>query len=447
MNIKLPSGVSYIIRELNRNRHEAYVVGGSIRDALIGLVPKDYDITTSANPEEVMRIFKKTIPTGIQHGTVQVITSDGMYDVTTYRSEGDYRDNRYPTNVIFIDDLVEDLKRRDITINAMAYNTEKGIIDPFNGTEDIKGRIIKAVGNPTERFKEDALRILRAVRLATVLDFNIEENTLQAIVETMDGLRFISVERIREELDNILLSDNPSRGISLLYHLGLMKYVLPELMPIAIFNQFNPYHDKDVLNHTLEVLENTPKNLAIRLAALLHDSGKPSTFTVDEKGIGHFYDHEKISAQISKLALSRLKYDNKTVNTVNKLISFHMVSLETKNELKLKKLINNLGKENISALIDLKTADFIAKPDSGSSKLYEVAEFRDRVLQIIERKDPLSVKDLAIDGNDILNLGVKEGRLIGKVLSELLELVLKNPELNKSDILLNIVKKELIHDN
>ena len=447
MNIKLPSGVSYIIRELNRNRHEAYVVGGSIRDALIGLVPKDYDITTSANPEEVMRIFKKTIPTGIQHGTVQVITSDGMYDVTTYRSEGDYRDNRYPTNVIFIDDLVEDLKRRDITINAMAYNTEKGIIDPFNGTEDIKGRIIKAVGNPTERFKEDALRILRAVRLATVLDFNIEENTLQAIVETMDGLRFISVERIREELDNILLSDNPSRGISLLYHLGLMKYVLPELMPIAIFNQFNPYHDKDVLNHTLEVLENTPKNLAIRLAALLHDSGKPSTFTVDEKGIGHFYDHEKISAQISKLALSRLKYDNKTVNTVNKLISFHMVSLETKNELKLKKLINNLGKENISALIDLKTADFIAKPDSGSSKLYEVAEFRNRVLQIIERKDPLSVKDLAIDGNDILNLGVKEGRLIGKVLSELLELVLKNPELNKSDILLNIVKKELIHDN
>lgn len=336
MNIKLPNGVAFIIKELNRNRHEAYVVGGSIRDALIGLVPKDYDITTSANPEEVMRIFKKTIPTGLQHGTVQVITSDGIYDVTTYRSEGDYRDSRYPTNVIFIDDLVEDLKRRDITINAMAYNTEKGIIDPFNGTDDIKSRIIKAVGNPTERFKEDALRILRAVRLATVLDFNIEENTLQAIVETMDGLRFISVERIREELDNILMSDNPSRGISLLYHLGLMKYVLPELMPIAIFNQFNPHHDKDVLNHTLEVLENTPKSLPLRLAALLHDSGKPSTFTVDDKGIGHFYEHEKISAQIAKLALSRLKYDNKTISTVTKLISFHMVSLETKNELKLK---------------------------------------------------------------------------------------------------------------
>ena len=447
MNIKLPNGVAFIIKELNRNKHEAYVVGGSIRDALIGLVPKDYDITTSANPEEVMRIFKKTIPTGLQHGTVQVITSDGMYDVTTYRSEGDYRDNRYPTNVIFIDDLVEDLKRRDITINAMAYNTEKGIIDPFNGTDDIKGRIIKAVGNPTERFKEDALRILRAIRLATVLDFNIEENTLQAIVETMDGLRFISVERIREELDNILMSDNPSRGISLLYHLGLMKYVLPELMPIAIFNQFNPHHDKDVLNHTLEVLENTPKNLTIRLAALLHDSGKPSTFTVDEKGIGHFYEHEKISAQIAKLALSRLKYDNKTISTVTKLISFHMVSLETKNELKLKKLITQLGKENLLALIDLKTADFIAKPDSGSSKLYEVADFRDRIMHILERNDPLSVKDLAINGNDILNLGLKEGRSIGKMLNELLELVLKNPELNQRDILLNIVKKELLNDN
>lgn len=447
MDIKLPRGVTSIIRELNNRGHEAYVVGGSIRDVLIGLVPKDYDITTSATPEEVMKVFKKTIPTGIKHGTVEVVMGDGAYDVTTYRSEGDYINKRYPANVIFIDNLVEDLRRRDITINAMAYNTEKGIIDPFNGIEDIKGRIIKAVGNPIERFKEDALRILRAVRLATTLDFNIEENTLQAIVETMDGLRFISVERIREELDNILMSDNPSRGISMLFHLGLVKYVLPELMPTAIFNQFNHHHDKDVLNHTLEVLGNTPKNLVIRLAALLHDSGKPATFTVDENGTGHFYGHEKISAEIAKKTLLRLKYDNKTVNTVSKLISLHMVNLDTKSEMKLKKFIIRLGKENLNAFLDLKTADFIGKPETGSSRLYEVADFRDRVTRILERKDPLSIRDLAINGEDIISVGIREGRNVGALLARLLEIVLNNPELNERDALLDIVKKELMHDN
>ena len=447
MDIKLPKGVTSIIRELNNRGHEAYVVGGSIRDVLIGLVPKDYDITTSATPEEVMKVFKKTIPTGIKHGTVEVVMGDGAYDVTTYRSEGDYINKRYPANVIFIDNLVEDLRRRDITINAMAYNTEKGIIDPFNGIEDIKGRLIKAVGNPIERFKEDALRILRAVRLATTLDFNIEENTLQAIVETMDGLRFISVERIREELDNILMSDNPSRGISMLFHLGLVKYALPELMPTAIFNQFNLHHDKDVLNHTLEVLGNTPKNLVIRLAALLHDSGKPATFTVDENGTGHFYGHEKISAEIAKKTLLRLKYDNKTVNTVSKLISFHMVNLDTKSEMKLKKFIIRLGKENLNAFLDLKTADFIGKPETGSSRLYEVADFRDRVTRILERKDPLSIRDLAINGEDIISVGIREGRNVGALLARLLEIVLNNPELNERDALLDIVKKELMHDN
>lgn len=394
-----------------------------------------------------MKVFKKTIPTGIKHGTVEVVMGDGAYDVTTYRSEGDYINKRYPANVIFIDNLVEDLRRRDITINAMAYNTEKGIIDPFNGIEDIKGRLIKAVGNPIERFKEDALRILRAVRLATTLDFNIEENTLQAIVETMDGLRFISVERIREELDNILMSDNPSRGISMLFHLGLVKYALPELMPTAIFNQFNLHHDKDVLNHTLEVLGNTPKNLVIRLAALLHDSGKPATFTVDENGTGHFYGHEKISAEIAKKTLLRLKYDNKTVNTVSKLISFHMVNLDTKSEMKLKKFIIRLGKENLNAFLDLKTADFIGKPETGSSRLYEVADFRDRVTRILERKDPLSIRDLAINGEDIISVGIREGRNVGALLARLLEIVLNNPELNERDALLDIVKKELMHDN
>lgn len=446
MEISLPKGVRQIIRELNEHGYEAYVVGGSIRDALIGLTPKDYDITTSATPEEVMGIFRKTVPTGIKHGTIQVITADGMYDVTTYRSEGDYVQFRYPTNVIFIDDLVEDLRRRDITINAMAYNTEKGIIDPFNGTEDIRQRLIRAVGNPIERFKEDALRILRAVRLATTLNFNLEASTLQAIVETMDGLRFISVERIREELNGILLSDNPSRGISMLFHLGIMKLVLPEIMPMAMFNQHNPHHDKDVLHHTLEVLENTPKALDLRLAALLHDTGKPAAFTVDDHGIGHFYGHEKHSARIAREILQRLKYDNHTTDTVTTLIAHHMVSLDMKNEVKIKRFILSVGKENVASLLDLKTADHVGKPDSSGVKLYEISAFRHRIQKILDRGDPLVIKDLAVNGQDIMNLGLREGRQVGEILKSLLDHVLKDPSLNEKYTLLNLAQKELLHD-
>lgn len=443
MDITLPKGVGYIIKELNTNGHEAYVVGGCIRDILIGLQPKDYDITTSADPDEVIRIFKKTIPTGIKHGTVGVVTTDGIYDVTTYRSEGEYINSRYPANVIFIDDLVEDLRRRDITINAIAYNTEKGIIDPFDGTADIRGKIIRAVGNPILRFKEDALRILRAIRLATTLNFNIEEKTLFGIVETMDGLQFISVERIREELNTILLSEKPSRGISMLFQLGVMKYVMPEIMTMAVFSQFNKHHDKDVLGHTLDVLDHVPAKLHLRLAALLHDCGKPGTFTVDRNGIGHFYGHEVRSTEIAETILDRLKYDKKTMKKVLTLISNHMVSTDMKNELKLKKLIQKLGKENINDLFELKTADFISKPESGNTKLFEISALRDRMIAIIDRKDPLSIRDLSVNGQDIMNLGIKEGRVVGNILKDLLEKVLKDPHLNEKETLLTIARKEL----
>lgn len=443
MDITLPRGVGYIIKELNKNGHEAYVVGGCIRDILIGLEPKDYDITTSADPDEVIRIFKKTIPTGIKHGTVGVVTTDGIYDVTTYRSEGDYINSRYPANVIFIDDLVEDLRRRDITINAIAYNTEKGIIDPFDGTADIRGKIIRAVGNPILRFKEDALRILRAIRLATTLNFNIEEKTLFGIVETMDGLQFISEERIREELNTILLSEKPSRGISMLFQLGVMKYVIPEIMTMAVFSQFNQHHDKDVLGHTLDVVDHVPAKLHLRLAALFHDCGKPGTFTVDRNGIGHFYGHEVRSTEIAEVILERLKYDKKTTKKVLTLISNHMVSTDMKNELKLKKLIQKLGKENINDLFELKTADFISKPESGNTKLFEISALRDRMIAIIDRKDPLNIRDLSVNGQDIMNLGIKEGRVVGNILNALLEKVLKDPRLNEKETLLTIVRKEL----
>lgn len=443
MDINLPKGVRYILKELSMNGHEAYVVGGCIRDVLIGLTPKDYDVTTSATPEEVMSIFHKTVPTGIKHGTVEVHTHDGAFDVTTYRMDGEYEAHRYPKNVIFVDDLVEDLRRRDITINAIAFNPEKGIIDPFDGTEDISRRIVRAVGNPILRFKEDALRILRAVRLSTTLNFNIEENTLKAMVETMEGLRYISEERIREELNNILLSKNPARGIRMLFDLGIMKYVLPEIMTMSGFLQHNPHHDKDVLGHTLEVLSHVPAKLPIRLAALFHDSGKPGTFTMDEKGIGHFYGHERVSQNIAHHVLMRLKYDHKTIKKVETLVYYHMTSTDMKNEVKLKKFINKLGQENLNDLIDLKIADFIGKPEGNNNKLFEINGFRNRIELIISRGDPLSIKDLAVSGKDLLDLGVKEGQEIGRILESLLDKVLKNPEDNTKETLLDYAHKEI----
>jgi tRNA nucleotidyltransferase (CCA-adding enzyme) len=343
MRIEMPKGARFIIGRIIQEGYDAYLVGGSIRDVLLGKNPKDYDIATSATPESIIGMFEKTVPIGIKHGTVEVITDDGCFDVTTFRSEEGYINKRYPENVRFIEDLIEDLRRRDITINALAYNDEKGLIDPFGGFKDLNHRLIRAVGHPVERFKEDALRILRAVRLATTLDFNIEESTLLGIIEEMDGLVYISVERIREEISNILMSENPGRGMRMLFELGLIKYVLPELLPLASFNQFNRYHDKDVLGHTLEVLDRCPRNLHVRLAAL--------------------FDFEK------------------------------------------------------------------------------------RLNEILERNDPLELKDLAVNGDDLKSIGIKDGRLIGKLLGVLLENVLETPGLNTRERLLEIAAREAENDN
>lgn len=447
MHIEMPTGVRTIINTIISHGYDAYLVGGSIRDVLLGKDPKDYDIATSATPEAIVAMFKKTVPTGIKHGTVEVLTEDGSFDVTTFRTEEGYIKKRHPESVTFIEDLKEDLKRRDITINALAYNEEKGLIDPFNGYADLRHRLIRAVGHPVERFKEDALRILRAVRLATVLDFNIEEHTLLSIIEEMDGLRFISVERIREELNNILMSDNPRRGMEMLFDLGLAKYVIPEILPMANFNQYNVHHDRDVLAHTLEVLNNAPKNLVVRLAALFHDSGKPRSFTLGDDGIGHFYGHEKISEEIATECLTRLKYNNRTIRLVSRLVGLHMVSPSMHNEVKMKKFLNSLGPENLPLLIDLKRADHGGKPDTGDSHLKNLRLFEERMRNIIERNDPLTIKDLAINGNDLKELGFRSGPLIGKILQGLLELVLETPSYNTKEKLIAYLQKERLHDS
>lgn len=447
MDITLPNDVSQIIKTLNYHGFEAYLVGGSIRDLLIDRKPNDYDIATAATPEEVVDIFDKTLSVGIKHGSIMVYADDGYYDVTTYRYDGEYEHHRYPKNVIFIDDLVEDLRRRDITINAMAYHPEKGIIDPFDGTKDLSSRLIRAVGNPVERFKEDALRILRAIRLATALNFNIETTTLLAMVETMEGLKFISSERIREEFNGILLSKTPSRGLMLLFSLGIIKYILPKLMPMALFLQFNPHHNEDVLAHTLHVLDQTPNILPLRLAALFHDSGKPHTFFMDEKGIGHFHGHEVVSSNLMEESLMLLRYDLKTIDTVGKLIAKHMVSLNMKNEAKMKKLILAVGEDNLENLYFLQKADYSSKPVQDAKRIKALDDFHHRLHEIIERGDPMTVKDLAINGRDIMNLGVKEGQEVGRILELLINMVLQDPHKNKKELLLKYASEEIkAHD-
>lgn len=441
MNIKLPNDVLYIINKIESAGHEVFVVGGAIRDILIGKYPNDYDLTTSAKPTEIIELFEKSILTGVKHGTVTIPINGSNYDITTYRVESEYINKRAPEKVSFTKDIYEDLLRRDFTINSIAYNPKKGLVDPFNGLEDLNKRTIKTVGNPDERFDEDALRMLRAIRFATTLNYNLDPATSLSIVKNTESLKYISKERIRNEINTILLSDYPKRGLKMISNLGLLKYIFPTLIPLIAFNQFNKYHSENVFDHSLEVVDNTPKHLYTRLAALFHDSGKPDTFTVDKEGVGHFYGHEMRSSEITIDSLKYLKYDNKTINTVYILVKNHMVSVNIKKQNKIKKLIKEVGEDNLDSLISLKRADMSAKRSGMGLQNKDIDLFKDKIYNILNSDDPLSITDLAINGNDIINLGVKEGKEIGKILSFLLEKVLDNPSLNTKEKLTDLVLK------
>ncbi|NLC66666.1 MAG: HD domain-containing protein [Clostridium sp.] len=438
MNIKLPNDVLYIINKIESAGHEVFVVGGAIRDILIGKYPNDYDLTTSAKPQEIIDLFEKSILTGVKHGTVTIPIEGSNYDITTYRVESAYVNKRAPENVTFTKDIYEDLLRRDFTINSIAYNPNKRLVDPFNGLEDLNKRTIKTVGNPNERFDEDALRMLRAIRFATTLNYNLDPKTSLSIVENAENLKYISKERIRNEINTILISDYPKRGLKMISNLGLLKYIFPSLIPLIAFNQFNRYHDENVFDHSLEVVANTPKHLHTRLAALFHDSGKPDTFTVDKNGAGHFYGHEMRSSEITIESLKHLKYDNKTISNVYTLVKNHMVSVDIKKENKIKKLIKEVGEDNLDSLISLKRADISAKRSDIGLQNKDIDLFKDKIYNILNSNEPLSIKDLAINGNDIMSLGIKEGIEIGKILAYLLEKVLDNPSLNTKEKLIDL---------
>ena len=440
----IPQKVEYILMHLEFNGYNAYLVGGSTRDIFNYKNPKDYDICTDATPKQVKSLFAKSYDTGLKHGTVTIVLKDEHYEVTTMRKEGAYKDNRSPEEVYFTNDLKEDVSRRDFTINSICIDVNRNVYDYFGGIKDIENKIIRAVGKAEDRYTDDSLRMLRAIRFSCQHNFTIEENTFQAIIKNAYLIQMISKERIRDELCKILMSDNPSKGIRLLQETGLLQYIIPELCECVGFEQHNIHHDKDVFEHTLSVLDNTPKILNVRLGALLHDIGKPKSFTLDDSNEGHFIGHHIEGEKVAEDILIRLKFDNKTINTVKILVRYHMDRYDKIRTTNIKKFINRVGVDNLNNLFELQIADIL-----GSAKEYQdfsnVINLKEQCHRIINEKQPLTIKDLAINGKDLIYLGFKQGKEIGIALNWLLEMVLINPNLNNyEDLSEHIIRRGVI---
>jgi len=444
MKINMPDDARYIIEQLNNHGYEAYIVGGCVRDAVLGREPSDWDITTSALPEEVKALFRRTIDTGIQHGTVTVMLGDCGYEVTTYRVDGEYKDHRRPETVAFTRSLEEDLKRRDFTINAMAYNDADGLIDLFGGKEDLESHIIRCVGRAEDRFDEDALRILRAVRFSAQLGFEIEEETCEAIKKQAKFLANISAERIQVELTKLLLSDHTDR-LEMAYNLGITKIILPEFDVMMETEQNNPYHMYDVGHHTLKVIENTPPTVILRYAALLHDSAKPKCKTTSSDGIDHFYEHNVEGEKLAVDVLRRLKLDNNTIFSVKKLVYWHDYGIGGQIGIKaMRRAMSSMGIENFDNFIAIRNADMKGQSDYKlEEKIANIEHMKALHKIIVEENQCLTLKDLKIGGKELIALGYKPGPAIGETLGILLDAVIDKPELNDKDVLTEMAREFL----
>ena len=443
MKISLPKDVEYIINTLQRAGYEAYAVGGCVRDTILNREPDDWDITTSAKPMEIKKLFPVTIDTGIQHGTVTVLRNHVGYEVTTYRIDGEYADNRHPKEVIFTASLKEDLLRRDFTINAMAYNHEEGIIDEYGGLDDIRDGIIRCVGNPYDRFSEDALRIMRAVRFSAQLGYRIEEETSKAIIKLSPNLASISAERINTELTKLLLSPNPDY-LRDAYRLGITGVVLPELDRCMECEQVNPHHCYSVGEHTLHSLKIVPDDKVLRYTMLFHDFGKPDTQSVGEDGRMHFYGHPAVSERMASDIMHRLKFDNDTMNAVKLLCKNHDLEITEDNK-HVRRAMNKLGTDNFGKLLMVKRADCMAQSDyKREEKLASLDNLTSIYNEIVNAGECVCMKDLAVCGRDLIDLGIKPGPAMGAILDELLNKVIDDPALNDREVLLEIVKEQYL---
>lgn len=437
MTIQLPEDVKKIIEIIEKAGYEAYAVGGCVRDSLLLRNPNDWDITTSAKPEKVKELFKKTIDTGIEHGTVTVMMHHVGYEVTTYRIDGEYEDARHPKNVTFTSNLIEDLKRRDFTINAMAYNDRSGIVDAFDGISDLEKGIIRAVGNPRERFDEDALRMMRAVRFSAQLGYSIEEDTKKAIQELSINLQKISAERIQVELVKLVSSDHPEKMRDL-YETGITAVILPEFDKAMVTAQNNPHHCYTVGEHIIQSMAASDADKNIRLAMLYHDIGKPACLTTDEKGIDHFYGHPEVSGQICKASLRKLKFDNDTIHTVVQLVTHHDYQILPEKKY-VRRAMNRIGKDIFPLLLKVKQADLHAQStyqrEEKQEKLDEICAL---YKEIVQENECVDLKGLAVTGSDLIAWGMKPGRELGEMLSQLLAIVIDDPGRNQKEALKEI---------
>ena len=444
LKIEIPSGANEIIHSLQNNGYEAFLVGGCVRDSILGRPIHDYDITTSATPDEMMEVFKdkRIIKTGLQHGTITIVINGEGYEVTTYRIDGNYSDSRRPDSVTFTRSLEEDLKRRDFTINAMAYNDEVGLIDPFNGMEDIKYNKIRCVGRAEDRFSEDALRILRAIRFASQLGFVLEPDTDWNISKMYKNLENISIERINSEFCKIAASSDFCVQI-VLYH-KVFSLFIPEIKDMFGFQQNNPYHMYDVWNHTVHAIEYCESDdLVTRLAVFFHDIGKPHCYQDSEDGIRHFKGHGRVSADMTDKIMKRLRFDNDTREKVVELVYYHDATFEVGKKY-VKRWLNKIGEEQFRRLLNVRRADIKAQADiNQETRLQKIDNIEYILEEVLQDDECFSLKDLAVNGKDLITIGYKPGKEIGEVLNNLLDSVISGEYINEKEKLLEIAERRL----
>ncbi|MGD8861721.1 MAG: HD domain-containing protein [Myxococcales bacterium] len=438
----IPEQVVALCRHVQQGGFHAWVVGGSLRDVLMGREPSDWDLATSATPEQMMQLFRRLIPTGIEHGTVTVLWHGEPYELTTLRGEGSYSDSRRPDSVHFIDDIEQDLARRDFTVNAIAYDPlQDRLIDPFGGLGDLERGFLRTVGVAEDRFGEDGLRVLRAARFVATLEFDIEDHTREAITATLDAFRRVSPERVRDEWMKTLAAREPSRGFELMRDTGILGVTCPDLMEQVGCEQ-NRFHAYDVWTHTMHCMDACDDDPVQRLAGLMHDIGKPRTRELSDKtGDYTFYNHEHVGARMADGFLKRMRFSNHDRDFVVHLVRHHLVCYSSEwTDAAVRRFIKRVGTERVEPLLSLARADALAKGREVSGELRDLQELRQRIERVLDEGAALSTRDLAINGKDVIaRLDVRPGRIIGQVLEELLGRVMEDPELNQRETLLSMV--------
>lgn len=437
----MPKQVTEILRRLEQSGFAAYAVGGCIRDCLMGRTPEDWDITTSAHPEQVLSLFAPdAIPTGLQHGTVTVVRGGQRFEVTTFRRDGEYTDSRHPDHVEFTGSIEEDLARRDFTVNAMAMDLRGELVDPYGGQKDLRAKRLRCVGDPDKRLTEDALRIMRGLRFAAVLSFSIEPSTAEALHRWRELLRNIAVERITVELTKLICGSGAAD--IMLEYADVLAVVIPEISPAVGFDQRNKHHCFDVWEHSVRAVAAAAPDPILRYTLLLHDLGKPSTFSVDEKGVGHFYNHGRVSAEIAKQVCHRLRMDNHSCETIERLVRYHDIEIPL-TEKGIRRQLRRFGEEGLRLLLQVKRGDNLAQHPNYLGRQQHIDQLEQMLELVLTEEQCFSLKQMSVKGKDLLDIGLS-GPAVGGVLDTLLDLVVEEKLPNDREMLLLYVKEKLL---